>query len=88
MFTLSPKIIKDTRELQSKQIEDDIPLPSGTCLTTVAGIQLPHEDVGHALQFFEFCAAFSEVHADPSLVIMNKMWHSSCLCHCLEYHGC
>ncbi|EEF45639.1 ubiquitin-protein ligase, putative [Ricinus communis] len=52
---------KGTIELQSKQTEDDIQLPSGTCLTNVAGIELPHEDAGHALQFFEFCAAFAEV---------------------------
>ncbi|KAL6961041.1 hypothetical protein U1Q18_038804 [Sarracenia purpurea var. burkii] len=38
-----------------------IPLPQGTELTTVAGINLPPEAVGHALQFLEFCAAFEEV---------------------------
>ncbi|KAF2299501.1 hypothetical protein GH714_032277 [Hevea brasiliensis] len=48
-------------EHHSKQIDEKIPLPSATCLTTVAGIELPNEDVGDALQFFEFCAAFSEV---------------------------
>ncbi|PSR87806.1 Cell division cycle-associated 7-like protein [Actinidia chinensis var. chinensis] len=38
-----------------------IPLPQGTELTTVAGIDLPLDDVGHALQFLEFCAAFEEI---------------------------
>ncbi|XAR51553.1 hypothetical protein NMG60_11006211 [Bertholletia excelsa] len=39
----------------------DIPLPMGTELTTVAGIELLPEDVGHALQFLEFCATFQEI---------------------------
>ncbi|XAR71349.1 hypothetical protein NMG60_11028563 [Bertholletia excelsa] len=39
----------------------DIPLPLGTQLTNVAGIELPLEDVGLALQFLEFCAAFEEI---------------------------
>ncbi|XVE77423.1 hypothetical protein DITRI_Ditri13aG0061300 [Diplodiscus trichospermus] len=37
------------------------PLPQGTSLITVAGIDMPPKDVGHALQFLEFCAAFGEV---------------------------
>ncbi|OAY57054.1 uncharacterized protein LOC110609948 isoform X2 [Manihot esculenta] len=55
------KINKCTVEHQSKQNDDSIPLPLSTCLTTVAGIELPRGDAGDALQFFEFCAAFSEV---------------------------
>ncbi|XP_042490214.1 uncharacterized protein LOC122070158 [Macadamia integrifolia] len=39
----------------------DIQLPQGADLTTVAGIDLDAEDVGHALQFLEFCAAFGKV---------------------------
>ena len=41
--------------------EVDIPLPKGSVLTTVWGIELSHEDIGHALQFLEFCAAFGKV---------------------------
>lgn len=37
-----------------------IPLPQGTELTSVSGIEIPPEDAGHALQFLEFCAAFRE----------------------------
>ncbi|KAF2313757.1 hypothetical protein GH714_013219 [Hevea brasiliensis] len=55
------KINKCTVEQQSKQIDNSIPLPVSTCLTNVAGIELPHKDAGDALQFFEFCAAFGEV---------------------------
>ncbi|GMP28450.1 hypothetical protein CsSME_00003987 [Camellia sinensis var. sinensis] len=47
-------------KLQNKDSNPDIPLPQGTELTTVAGIDLPLEAVGHALQFLEFCAAFDE----------------------------
>lgn len=39
----------------------NISLPQGTLLTTVAGLELSAEDVGNALQFLEFCAAFGEV---------------------------
>ncbi|XP_050230556.1 uncharacterized protein LOC126679550 [Mercurialis annua] len=55
------KINNKIIDLQIKHIEETVPLPSGTCLTAVAGIELPHEDAGHALQFVEFCAAFGEV---------------------------
>ncbi|KAH7858188.1 hypothetical protein Vadar_021056 [Vaccinium darrowii] len=36
-------------------------LPRGIQLTHVANIELPAEDIGHALQFLEFCEAFAEV---------------------------
>ncbi|OMO80117.1 hypothetical protein CCACVL1_13152 [Corchorus capsularis] len=44
-----------------KKFDVDVLLPQGTSLITVAGVDLPPEDVGHALQFIEFCAAFGEV---------------------------
>ncbi|XP_065854244.1 uncharacterized protein [Euphorbia lathyris] len=43
-----------------KMVDDAIPLPLGTSLTTVAGIDLPNEVAGDALQLFEFCAAFGQ----------------------------
>ncbi|OAY60391.1 uncharacterized protein LOC110631073 [Manihot esculenta] len=57
----SCKISNCTAKHCSKQIDENIPLPPATCLTIVAGIELPNEDAGDALQFFEFCAAFSKV---------------------------
>ncbi|KAJ6361321.1 hypothetical protein OIU78_001879 [Salix suchowensis] len=48
-------------EIQNKEIDVDIQLPQGTCLKAVAGIELPPEDVGNALQFLEFCASFGKV---------------------------
>ncbi|XWS75439.1 hypothetical protein CRYUN_Cryun01aG0088300 [Craigia yunnanensis] len=44
-----------------KKFDMDSQLPQGTSLITVAGVDLPPKDVGHALQFLEFCAAFGEV---------------------------
>ncbi|XAR51278.1 hypothetical protein NMG60_11005869 [Bertholletia excelsa] len=52
---------KKTAEIQRKVSEVEIPLPQGFELTSVANIDLPAEDVGHALQFLEFCEAFGEV---------------------------
>ncbi|KAF6143778.1 hypothetical protein GIB67_016699 [Kingdonia uniflora] len=39
----------------------DIPLPQGTDLTNVAGIDFPAKDVGPVLQFLEFCKSFGKV---------------------------
>lgn len=46
-------------EFVNKSIGAD-PLPQGKELTTVAGADLPPEDVGNALQFLEFCATFGK----------------------------
>lgn len=50
-----------TEEVQGKDSVAEIPLPQGTELTNVANIDMPAEDVGHALQFLEFCEAFGKV---------------------------
>ncbi|KAM0933108.1 putative transcription factor & chromatin remodeling DDT family [Dioscorea sansibarensis] len=44
-----------------KSKDRNVLLPRGTPLTTVGGMKLPPDDVGPALQFLEFCNAFSEV---------------------------
>jgi hypothetical protein len=36
-------------------------LPRGTPVTNIADAQLDDEDVGAAIQFLEFCHAFTEV---------------------------
>ncbi|PPD68533.1 hypothetical protein GOBAR_DD34588 [Gossypium barbadense] len=51
-------VIKPCRD---KKLDTDVQLPKGSSLITVAGIDLPPKDVGHALQFLEFCAAFGAV---------------------------
>lgn len=55
------KVEADALKLQNNDIDVDIPLPQGAEVTTVAGVELPAEDVGYALQFLEFCTAFNEV---------------------------
>ncbi|KAK6913483.1 Zinc-finger domain of monoamine-oxidase A repressor R1, partial [Dillenia turbinata] len=52
---------KDTVTVQKKFICEEIQLPQGAELTNVAGVDVPTEDVGHALQFLEFCATFGKV---------------------------
>ncbi|KAG5521592.1 hypothetical protein RHGRI_033972 [Rhododendron griersonianum] len=63
------KEIQDSKRRKSKtnamkfhneDFNASIPLPQGTELTSVSGIELPLEDAVHALQFLEFCAAFRE----------------------------
>lgn len=58
--------LEERKQKRMKQENDvdiyaKIPLPQGTELASVAGIELAPEDVGHALQFLEFCAAFGEI---------------------------
>ncbi|XP_039042886.1 uncharacterized protein LOC120181934 isoform X1 [Hibiscus syriacus] len=57
----SPNAKKKNVEVKSEASDDDIILPQGTLLNCVVGIDLPAEDVGHALHFLEFCEAFGEV---------------------------
>ncbi|KAJ4961799.1 hypothetical protein NE237_021709 [Protea cynaroides] len=59
MVTKSQNTGKNTRTTDNSNV--DIQLPQGADLTTVAGIDVAAEDVGHALQFLEFCAAFGKV---------------------------
>ncbi|CAJ1947394.1 unnamed protein product, partial [Sphenostylis stenocarpa] len=42
------------------KIDEEIPLPPGTELTNILGIELPPEDVGNALQLLEFCRVFGK----------------------------
>ncbi|KAK9272138.1 hypothetical protein L1049_002508 [Liquidambar formosana] len=57
----SHKVENCTVTLQNKNFDADIPMPQGTELTTIAGVELLPEDVGQALQFLEFCATFGKV---------------------------
>ncbi|KAL1566581.1 hypothetical protein AAHA92_02176 [Salvia divinorum] len=45
----------------NSNIFPDIPMPLGTELNNVAGFDVSTEDVGNALQFLEFCAAFGKI---------------------------
>ncbi|XP_038691598.1 uncharacterized protein LOC119989899 isoform X2 [Tripterygium wilfordii] len=48
-------------EFQNEKFDAKIQLPQGSRLTIVEDVLLPHEDVGHALQFLEFCSSFGKV---------------------------
>ncbi|XP_034673663.1 uncharacterized protein LOC117904943 isoform X2 [Vitis riparia] len=52
---------RNTLEVQGKDSHVEILLPQGTQLSSVASIDMLAEDVGHALQFLEFCEAFGQV---------------------------
>ncbi|KAL6348396.1 hypothetical protein AAG906_005704 [Vitis piasezkii] len=52
--------VKNTLKFQYRAFDVDVQFPQDTRLTTVTGIELPPEDVGDALQFLEFCAAFGK----------------------------
>ncbi|GKB77521.1 zinc-finger domain of monoamine-oxidase A repressor R1 [Tanacetum coccineum] len=41
--------------------ESVIPLPTGSELVTIAGVDLPKEDAGNALQLLEFCYTFGKI---------------------------
>ncbi|KAE8679774.1 Zinc-finger domain of monoamine-oxidase A repressor R1 protein [Hibiscus syriacus] len=60
---------------KDRKLDVDIHLPQGASLITVAGVDLPPNDVGHALQFLEFCAAFGEnnieLFAGENLVVLD-----------------
>ena len=57
----SHEIKKCAMNLEQKEIHVDLSLPEGTVLTSVWGIDLSPEDIGHALQLLEFCTAFGKV---------------------------
>ncbi|KAL7192360.1 hypothetical protein ACSBR2_024236 [Camellia fascicularis] len=52
---------KKNAEVRGKVSDVEFPVPQGIELTNVANIDLPAEDIGHALQFLEFCEAFAKV---------------------------
>ncbi|KAF5747421.1 hypothetical protein HS088_TW05G00142 [Tripterygium wilfordii] len=48
-------------EFQNEKFDAKIQLPQGSRLTIVEDVLFPPEDVGHALQFLEFCSSFGKV---------------------------
>ncbi|KAK8324498.1 hypothetical protein V6Z12_A12G303000 [Gossypium hirsutum] len=57
----SPNLKKKNIKAKNETSDAEIVLPQGTSLNHIDGIDLPVEDVGHALQFLEFCEVFGEV---------------------------
>lgn len=50
-------------EVQGNDSHVEILLPQGVQLSSLASIDVSADDVGHALQFLEFCEAFRQVNA-------------------------
>ena len=71
---------KCATNLEQTEAEINIPLPMATILTTVWGIDLSPEDVGHALQFLEFCAAFGKVISYILFVLKVGQDVACCFC--------
>ncbi|XP_071704333.1 uncharacterized protein [Rutidosis leptorrhynchoides] len=59
------RTIKDEEAKKMNNVYKDIelvaPLPTGTELVTISGIDIPKNDAGNVLQFLEFCATFGKV---------------------------
>jgi hypothetical protein len=57
-----------TMNIENTEFDADIPMPQGASLASIADIELHPEDVGHALQFLEFCASFGKVNLNLVLL--------------------
>ncbi|KVH92329.1 Zinc-finger domain of monoamine-oxidase A repressor R1 [Cynara cardunculus var. scolymus] len=55
------KAKKKALNLCNNSFEAIIPLPTGSELVTIVGVDLPKEDAGNALQLLEFCATFGKI---------------------------
>nr|GEW41690.1 zinc-finger domain of monoamine-oxidase A repressor R1 [Tanacetum cinerariifolium] len=53
--------VNDGEKSDLKSFESVIPLPTGSELVTIAGVDLPKEDAGNALQLLEFCFTFGKI---------------------------
>ncbi|XP_047955407.1 uncharacterized protein LOC125201369 isoform X3 [Salvia hispanica] len=76
----SSKRMKHSKLAETSQtIPKEIVLPVGTDLTSVAGIDVPAEDVGNALEFLEFCYVFGEIlklkDGEALCVLRNIVFH-------------
>lgn len=60
--TSKKKRHKESVSMDNSDGNAEIKIPQGQLLTEVAGSEWAVEDVGAALQYLEFCNAFSEVH--------------------------
>lgn len=51
----------DEKKNDLNSFKAGIPLPTGSELVTIAGVELQKEDAGNALQLLEFCSTFGKV---------------------------
>ncbi|KAK4279816.1 hypothetical protein QN277_011532 [Acacia crassicarpa] len=52
---------KDIANPENEEMNNVISLPLGSVLTGILDLEFPPEDIGHALQFLEFCTAFEKI---------------------------
>ncbi|XP_042030985.1 uncharacterized protein LOC121777707 isoform X2 [Salvia splendens] len=75
----SSKKMKHSKLAETSQtIPKEIVLPVGTDLSSVAGIDVPAEDVGNALEFLEFCYVFGEIlklKDGEALCVLEDIFH-------------
>ncbi|KAI3767855.1 hypothetical protein L2E82_18284 [Cichorium intybus] len=57
----SSKVDKNALNLVNHLPHPTICLPTGSELVTIAGVDLPKQDAGNALQFLEFCSTFGKL---------------------------
>ncbi|KAL5080451.1 hypothetical protein RYX36_008872 [Vicia faba] len=69
--------------VDSKIVEEEIPLPIASEITTILDIELLPEDVGNALQFLEFCRVFRKVldiEKGEAEAILRSLIHKQNMC--------
>ncbi|XP_042029648.1 uncharacterized protein LOC121776540 isoform X3 [Salvia splendens] len=78
-YNTSSKRMKHSKLDETSQIiPKEVVLPVGTDLSSVAGIDVPAEDVGHALEFVEFCYVFGEIlkfKDGEALCVLRDIFH-------------
>lgn len=65
------KVKRNAMNLCTNFFEAVIPLPTGYDLVNIAGVDLPKEDAGNALQLLEFCSTFGKVTSFCHLIIYD-----------------
>ncbi|PIN02469.1 hypothetical protein CDL12_25015 [Handroanthus impetiginosus] len=82
-------LVGDSEEEDSNTENADIPLPVGTELANVAGLDLHAEDVGNALQFLEFSFVFGKIlelkKGEPEIVL-QELLHGGTFSHTAQFH--
>lgn len=64
---------KPKRMKTNNTVHKEIVLPLGTDLTSVAGIDVPAEDVGNALEFLEFCSVFKKASGFDYILVAGDL---------------
>lgn len=63
-------------------------LPTGSELVTIAGVDLPKEDAGNALQLLEFCYTFGKVDLTIFRLSKNRVFFTILICFNSQFSDC